>query len=170
MLVGIFIQILCFIYLPIPLAILFTIILAFFSHFIVDAFAVITFHPPEPQKGDLAKFWKTWGLVTIIITIAFVVWIIMIGMFWFFFLGGFFSVLVDIIDWGIIRPIIYKKNTTTKESIWLENCFFHKMIDKLREKTLFRLPNWNYEKKGIIPELIIIAVLWILVVILISLL
>lgn len=163
---GILIQILCFMFLIFPFNIIFTIIFAFLSHFIVDAFAKITFHPPEPLQEDY-KFWKAWGIIIIVATIAFVIWFIAIGLFWFYFWGGFFSVLVDIVDWGILRPIQYRRNKSETKSIWTEGYFFHKMIDKFREKTLFWLPNWNYKRKGVIPEIIIIIFYLLLIILLI---
>jgi hypothetical protein len=166
---GIFIQLLCFIYLPVSFAILFTIIFAFLSHFIVDSAAKATYHPPTPQRED--KFWITWMYISNGITIAFVVWVIVIGMFWFFFLGGFFSILVDIVDWGILRPIQTKKKKDNK-SYWEQGHFFHKFKDKFQDNVppFTWLPNWNYERKGIVPELVIITTLWILVILLIPLL
>jgi hypothetical protein len=101
------------------------------------------------------------------ITIGFVVWVIVIGMFWFFFLGGFFSILMDIVDWGILRPIQTKKKKDNK-SYWEQGHFFHAFKDKFQNNVppFTWLPNWNYEKKGVIPELIIITVLWILIILL----
>lgn len=148
---------------PFPLALGFTILFAFLSHFVVDSFAKVTYHTPEPHRDD--KFWVTWGIVSTIITIALVIWVLIIGMFWFFFLGGFFSVLVDIVDWGILRPYQNKKNKGDQKSIWEQGYFFHTVIDIIREKVppFSWLPNWNYERKGVVPEIIIIIILWILV-------
>lgn len=150
------------------MAIAFTILLAFLSHFIVDAFAKITYHTPEPQKED--KIWVAWMYISIGITMAFVVWVIIIGRFWFFFLGGFFSVLVDIIDWGILRPYQNKKNKQADKSYWQQGYFFHLFIDKIRDRVppFSWLPDWNYKHKGILPELLIITILWIIIIILLG--
>ncbi len=160
-LTGILIQIICFIYFPIPLAILLTIILAILSHFIVDSAAKATYHTSEPHRDD--KFWVAWMYISMGITMAFVIWVIVIRMFWFFFLGGFFSILVDIIDWGIIRTIQNKRKNNQK-SYWEQGHFFHILIDKIRDKMppFSWLPNWNYEKKGVIVEIITITLLWTL--------
>ena len=161
LLTGIVIQILCFMYFTLPLNIIFTIVFAFLSHFMVDAFAIVTYHTPEPQKGD--RFWSAWIIIMIVGAFVLVIWLIIIGLFWFYFLGGFFAILVDIVDWGILRPIQYKKKELDSKSIWEEGYYFHKLIAKFREKTLFWLPNWNYKRKGIIPEIIVITALSLIV-------
>jgi len=145
---------------------MFTIIFGFLSHFIVDSFAKVTYHTPEPLKED--RFWVSWAIISNGITIIFVVWVILIGQFWFFFWGGFFSILVDIYDWGILRPIQNKGKNSNDESYWKQGYFFHKLIDKIREEVppFSWLPNWNYERKGVIVELAIIVIFWILVIIL----
>jgi hypothetical protein len=167
-LTGIIIQILCFMYFDLPFNIIFTAIFAFLSHFVVDAFAEITYHTPEPQKGD--KFWLTWNILMNVAAIVLAIWFVVLGLFWFYFLGCFFSVLVDIMDWGIIRPIQHKKKKTNTKSIWEEKGYFHNIIDKIREKTLFWLPNWNYKRKGIILEIIIIIILSLIIFFLIEIL
>lgn len=159
-LVGIVIQNLCFIFIGSPFNYIFTVVFAFFSHFVVDAFAKITYHPPDPQKGD--NFWRTWGIIMIIAPIFLSIWLIILKQFWFYFLGAFFSILVDIMDWGIIRPLDARKKNLDKDTMWHQTGFFHTYIDILREKILFWLPNWNYKRKGIIPEIILLIVLLIL--------
>ncbi len=162
---GMLIQLFCFIYFPFPYNIIFTIVFAFLSHFVVDMFAKITYHTPEPQKGD--KFWAAWGIIMVLVGISLLVWIIAIGLFFFFLLGGIFANLVDIIDWFIIRPIQNKRKNNKGDARFFEKGFFHAIIDKLREKTLFWLPDWNYERKGVVPEIIIVIILWISVILLI---
>ena len=165
-LTGIIIQILCFMYFVVPFNIIFTAIFAFLSHFLLDAFAKITYHTPEPQRAN--KFWSIWIIIMIVAAFILAIWFIVIGLFWFYLLGGFFSILVDIVDWGILRPIQYKKKKIESKSIWEEGYYFHKMIDKFREKTLYWLPNWNYKRKGIIPEIFIIIVLSLIIFFLIG--
>jgi len=159
---GIFIQNLCFKYMVFPYNIIFTIIFAFFSHFIVDAFAKITYHTPEPHKED--KFWVVWHIITYALALVVAVWMMIIGMFLFYLLGAIFANFVDIWDWLILRPTQRKKQKENPESNWGEKFFIHPLIDKFRDKTLFWLPNWNYERKGIIPEIITLISLWILTV------
>lgn len=163
-LAGALCQILCFMYFLFPFNILFTAIFAFLSHFIVDTLAKMTYHTPEPHKED--KFWVRWHIITPIITLIVVIWAIVIGQFWFFLLGAFFANLVDIWDWMIWRPLHNKRREDGEEKKYDEGYFFHKAIDWLREKPFGWLPNWNYEKKGVIVELITIAVLWLSVILL----
>jgi hypothetical protein len=154
LLVGVIIQILCFKSFIMPLNLLLTIVFAFLSHFIVDAFATITYHTPEPQKGDI--FWLSWqiftygsGIIPIIFLFPYVI-------------GMVFANFVDIVDWLILRPLERKRNENATYN-WKKNFFFHNIIDKIRKKTLFWLPNWNYKKYAVIPEIIIIAGLIVLI-------
>ena len=137
-LTGILIQISCFWIFAFPFNIICTILFAFLSHFITDAFVLITYHTPEPQKGDL--FWLSWQIITYgsvpIIILLFLPYI----------LSMLFANLVDIIDWLILRPI-HRRKAQNDESDWGKDYFFHRFCEKIRKKTLFWLPNWNYEKK-----------------------
>ena len=60
-LTGVLIQILFFMYFIFPFNILFTMVFAFLSHFLIDALAKITYHTPEALKGD--KFWIIWHII-----------------------------------------------------------------------------------------------------------
>ena len=108
LLAGILIQVLCFNIFYFPLNFLFTILLAFLSHFILDAFVDITYHTPDPQKGD--KFWLSWRIIdyvgTIITSIFFIPYI----------LGMILANLVDIVDWIILRPI-YRRNVEKRHCL-----------------------------------------------------
>jgi hypothetical protein len=147
LLAGILIQITCFKFFIFPFDIIFTIIFAFLSHFIIDALVLITYHTPEPQKGDM--FWLVWQILTYgsgaIIVLLFLPYVI----------GMLFANLVDIIDWLILRKI-HRLKFKNEEKDWNKDYFFHKIIAKIREKALFWLPNWNYEKKAVISEILII--------------
>ena len=145
-LTGIIIQIYCFIIFIFPFNIIFTILFAFLSHFIIDAFILITYHPPEPQKGD--TFWLSWQIIT------YGSGAILIILFYPFVLGMFFANLVDLFDWVILR-LLYKRMIKKEKIDWKYNHFFHNIIAKIREKTLFWLPNLTYEKKAAISEIII---------------
>jgi hypothetical protein len=154
LLVGVIIQILCFKYLIFPLNLLLTIVFAFLSHFIVDIFSKITYHTPEPQRGD--KFWLSWQILTYgsgIIALIFL---------YPYIIGMLFANFVDIIDWLILRPLDKKRNKD-KLIDYKNNYYFHKIIDKIREKLFFWLPNWNYNKYAVIPEITIIISLGILI-------
>ena len=94
-LTGIFIQIICFALIPAPFFILSfvcTILFSFLSHGLLDAFAKITYHPPEAHWDD--PFWKYYHLAILIASILVVVF------FFPFLLGMFFATLIDIVDWG----------------------------------------------------------------------
>lgn len=149
-LAGILIQICCFKIFVFPFDIIFSILFAFLSHFIIDALVLITYHPPDPQKGDM--FWLVWQILTYgsgaIIIILFLPYVI----------GMLFANLVDIIDWVILRNI-HTRKFKDEEKDWGKNYFFHSIIAKIREKALFWLPNWIYEKKAIISEIIIDIIL-----------
>lgn len=157
-LAGILLQISCFRLFLFPLDLILTIIFAFFSHFIIDAFVLITYHPSEPQKGD--KFWLSWQIITygtgILTSVCFFPYV----------LGIIFANLVDIIDWLILRPF-HELRVKSSKTDWKRNYLFHSLIAKIREKTLFWLPNWNYEKKGIATEIILDIILFSVVIYLI---
>ncbi len=161
-LVGVLIQIILFRLIYIPLAIILTIILAFLSHFIVDIFSNITYHTEGRQKGD--KFWLIWMMLITIIPLSLLVIITIIDyeILIFFFLGAFFSLLMDIWDWGIIRPLQKKKKEVNKDINWGENLILHRFIVKIREEKFAWLPNLSYEKRGVIYEIIIIIILSII--------
>ncbi|MFX1328949.1 MAG: hypothetical protein ACFE91_12545 [Promethearchaeota archaeon] len=145
-LTGILIQILCFKVFIFPLDIIFTIIFTFLSHFIIDGLVLIVYHPPEPQKGDL--FWLSWQIVT------YGSGAILIFIFFPYVIGIFFANFVDLFDWVILR-LIHRRLIKKVKIDWKYNHFFHNIIAKIREKTLFWLPNLNYKKSAIIPEIII---------------
>ncbi|NVM37624.1 MAG: hypothetical protein HWN81_18665 [Candidatus Lokiarchaeota archaeon] len=145
-LIGVYIQILCFIFFAFPFNFLLTLLIAFLSHFIVDAFSKITYHTPEPHWDD--KFWLSWN---IIVRVSGYIAIIL---FFPYYLGMLFANLPDIWDWVIVRRI-QKRRNINGEIDYHHNNFFHRIVDKIREKTLFWLPNWIYEKKAVIPEILI---------------
>ena len=151
-LTGVLIQVLCYKYLVFPLNFLFTMLFAFLSHFIIDTLAKITYHTPVALKDD--KFWVIWHLVTLISAVS-------IGIIFFipYVLGGLFANLVDIWDWGILRPIQKKKKKENPESKWGEGFFIHPIIDWIRDKPFSWLPNWNYKKQAVIVEIITISIL-----------
>lgn len=165
-LIGIVIQLLCFIFFPLPIAILLTIVFGFFSHFLIDTLAKMTYHTPEAHKDD--KFWVWWHIVSLALVLVLVIYILVINwiLFFFFFLGGIAANLVDIWDWVILRPKQNKLKAENPEAkFWGDKLFIHPIIDGIREKVppFSLMPNWNEEKKGVIVEIITITILWILV-------
>ncbi len=155
-LTGVLIQIVCFQFLIFPLNIIFTIVIGFFSHFIIDGLAKITYHTPDAMKED--KFWVWWHIIVIILSISSL--IVFIVPFW---LGMLFANFVDIWDWLILRPLQNRKKKSVPNVTWGNNLYIHKVIDKFRDKTLFWLPNLNFNKKGVIPEIILICLLLVLI-------
>ncbi|TXT61549.1 MAG: membrane protein of unknown function [Promethearchaeota archaeon] len=151
-LVGVLIQILCFRFFIFPLNIIFTIILGFISHFIVDGLAKITYHTPEPRMED--KFWVIWHIVIFGFSIFTIIWFLIP-----YWLGELSANLVDIWDWLILRNYENWKKKRDPDFKFKHNYYIHHYIDKFREKLFCWLPNWNYEKKGIIPEILIIFLL-----------
>jgi len=156
-LTGVLIQVLCFKYLLFPFNFLLTMLLAFLSHFIVDTLAKITYHTPVALKDD--KFWVIWHVITLVSAVG-----VRIVFFIPYVLGGLFANLVDIWDWGILRPLQNKKKKENPESKWGEGYFIHPIIDWIRDKPFYWLPNWNYKKKAIIVEIITITTLFILII------
>ncbi|MCK4381508.1 MAG: hypothetical protein KAW51_10250 [Candidatus Lokiarchaeota archaeon] len=158
-LIGVLIQILCFIFFTFPLNFLLTLIIAFLSHFIVDALSKITYHTPEPHWDD--KFWVSWN---IIVRVSGYIAIIL---FFPYYLGMIFANLPDIWDWTIVRRVQKRRNINGKID-YHHNNFFHRIVDRIREKTLFWLPNWIYAKKAILVEILIDIVLIIGIIVLIA--
>ncbi len=165
-LTGILTQLLCFIYFPMPIAILLTIIFGFFSHFITDSLAKITYHTPVPHKED--KVWVLWHIITVGLIVVLIIWILIMNwiLFFFFLLGALSANLVDLWDWVFLRPKQRKvKAKDPNAKFWGDHLFIHPLIDKIREKVppFTLLPDLNENKKGIITEIITIIILWLLV-------
>ena len=131
-----------------PLGLILMIILAFFSHFLVDSIARMTYHLKEAQPHD--KFWVIYH--AIIIPAGFVVLIVFWNPYW---LAMGMSVLIDIWDWGVIRG----GRKLKKDPTWMERYEIHPFIERFRTKFFSWLPDWNERRIGVIPEAILIAVL-----------
>ncbi|MHA1791304.1 MAG: hypothetical protein ACTSVI_01585 [Promethearchaeota archaeon] len=125
-------------------------------HFLIDAIAKATYHPPKALTGD--KFWITWHLIIYAGSVFVAIY------FWNPYAWGMFaSILPDIYDWGIIRVVRhYNKKRQEKdpsrverEKEFMEGKEFHPWVEKFRDKFLARLPNLNLQRKGIIPEILI---------------
>lgn len=159
-LTGVVLQILCFKYVLFPWNYILTIFLSFLSHFIIDALAKITYHTAEPQKED--KFWVIWHIIIFIASVGSAIYFFIP-----YWLGVLSANLVDIWDWAILRTIQNRKRENEKIENWGENYFIHyNLIDKIREKIFFWLPNLNNKKYGIIPELLLILILNVLIILL----
>lgn len=159
-LTGVLIQILCFQYIPFPYNIILTILLAFFSHFLIDALAKITYHTPDARWDD--TFWVIWHIIIFASSILVAIWFFIP-----YWLGLLSANLVDIWDWLILRNMQKIKESPENESSkekWGHQYFIHPLIDTFRTKLFFWLPNWNYKKRGILPELMLIASLLIIII------
>ncbi|MFX1417593.1 MAG: hypothetical protein ACFE9N_01600 [Promethearchaeota archaeon] len=155
-LAAVLIQIFCFNFFSYPLNIIFTIIFAFFSHFLSDAFSKLTYHTPEAMIND--NFWIVWHII--MYTASITTTIIFFIPFWLSILS---VNLPDIIDWFILRPIKNKKKRENPEIIIKKNYSFHQISDWIRDKILFWLPDLTYRRYGITTELIIIGTLSFLI-------
>lgn len=121
-------------------------VLAFASHVPVDVFARATYHPPDARPHD--KFWVAYhvGVFGLSIVVAVVFW----SRFWFAMLC---ATLVDVYDWGIVRGVRALKHDPT----WAEGREFHPVIDRIRTRWFQWLPDWNLERKGVVPELLLLV-------------
>ncbi len=116
-----------------------TLALAFLSHFVVDLFSIFTYHPPKADWHD--KFWVTYHMSIYALTIVIFV---LFAQFW---LGLIGSVLVDIIDWLLLRAILKKEPV------------IHPVIKKI-QTFAFGKPKHIYDKWTVIFEGLTIALLW----------
>lgn len=145
-LVGIIIQKFLFGIIPFPFDIILILILAFLSHILVDCLARLTYHTPDPQKGD--KIWLSWHVV--IYVTSFLVFIIFCNPYW---LVMIVSILFDIWDWYTLRMI---QRHIKKDPNWGKKYFLHPIIDKVRSRFFMWLPDLTYNHKGILVEIVII--------------
>jgi hypothetical protein len=149
-------EILSFKFLLFPFNIIITIILAFSSHILVDTFNIITYHTPEAHKDD--KFWVIWHIIIYTLSgVSIIIFIIP------FFLAVFFSNLMDLWDWVIIRPIKRKRKKENPESDWGQHLYMHVTVDWLCKNVFFWLPRRNYKKKGIVIEIVVIVIFTLLI-------
>jgi hypothetical protein len=129
------------------LIIIFTLIFGFLSHALLDSFAKMTYHPPKALWDDW--FWKIYHLITLIAAAVIVI------CFWPFLLGMFAAVIIDIVDWGV-REL---RKIPALHLQWYDRPILHEFFSDPVKKHVFGfLPNWNHERKGIVPEIILNAV------------
>jgi hypothetical protein len=118
-------------------------------HFLVDGPVEITYHPRTPRMQD--PFWKGWHLIVIVgsIVVAIVFWV---PYFW----GMFACIVVDIVDWGILRPICaLRKVQLPEDPAFFPRYFIHYWIWRFRMKVFPFLPDWKEKHRGIVPEILI---------------
>jgi hypothetical protein len=120
------------------------IVLCLSAHYVIDGFAIATYHPPEPEN---TKFWLYWHIFIYLSGI-----VIIISFFNSFLIGMFFANLVDLWDWVLRRHVLKKPPQ------------LHWVAEKLRTQLKKILPELTYNKYGIIPELILIVVTYIYII------
>jgi hypothetical protein len=126
--------------LPIWAIALMTIPLAFGSHFLIDAFAIFTYHPPKADWKD--PFWVSYHLIILVLTIVGLVYFW--NAYWWAMIA---ATLVDIVDWLILRAILKKPPR------------LHQYCDKLRTFLFKNVPNLNHTHWTIVVEFVIIGLL-----------
>jgi hypothetical protein len=139
---------------PLPLRYFLVAFLAITSHGILDELAMFTYHPPVPLRD---YFWISYHLI-----IAFLTIFVLFKYWKDFKLGLIFSVFPDF-DW----VIIHTSNILSFHIPFWEKAILHKFFFGFFDlQSLFSflhaLPDWSLEKKGIIFELALFAMLIIL--------
>jgi hypothetical protein len=169
-LMGILIQKIFFYFFPpSPLIWLIILILSFLSHWLIDPFSYVTFHPDENydknHPNDHIRKYIT--IIAAILTAS-------IGIYFIFFTVEkfrlcsslispncyFFTMLaawfVDVIDWIIVRNLA-KKGIIDKKYFALG--ILHPTINKFRETVFPKMPNWREKKWAFGVDLGITALL-----------
>jgi hypothetical protein len=154
LIVGIVIQAVLTYYFLIPewLSVFLTIIMAFFSHFLVDAIAKITYHPPDRIDDN---FWLIWHVFLLLFGI-----VILLVFMWKYAIGMLFANLVDIWDWLTLRKIARRKG----QPEWGKQYYLHPFANKIRSTFFFWLPNLSHNRVGILPE-VLLYLSWIFLLI-----
>ncbi|WP_371801660.1 hypothetical protein [Candidatus Lokiarchaeum ossiferum] len=120
--------------LPTVWLVIITSILAFLSHGLIDAIAVMTYHPYKANWED--KFFKIYHIVFVYILTGVLVIYFLIPYWWVMI----FALLPDIIDWYTLRPI------------WHHDPVIHPKIDLFRDKFFHWLPNLKEERWAVLVE------------------
>ncbi len=144
-LAGIFIQYLVMVFIPLPLWLNLCLIITFcvISHFFIDAFAKITYHPTSRQTG---RFWLSWHIF--VFAFGFLLIVIYFQDYW---IGMLAANFVDIWDWYFLRN--YARRTSQPE--WGRKYYLHPIADKIRSVLFKRLPNYTHSQIAILLELFI---------------
>jgi hypothetical protein len=122
---------------PIVAQIILIAVLAVLSHYLLDCIAISTYHPYKPHWDD--TFFKIFHIVYAF-ALSGLIFIWFFNDYWWVML---FSILPDIIDWYILRPIFHK------------DPFVHPSIDKVRDALFSWLPDLKEKKWAVINEFIL---------------
>ena len=134
---------------PLWLQVVVVLPLSFVSHFVLDALAIFTYHPPKADWKDW--FWVSYHSVIYIGSVVILVFFL-IEYWWVIIVAN----LPDLVDWLVLR-FIFKKGPVC-----------HPFADKLRKFLFKRTPNWNHKRWTIIIEFVIIGVLLTSVLLLVN--
>ena len=132
---------------PIWLQILVVLPISFGTHYLVDIYTEITYHPSKANWNDW--FYTTYHVV-VYIGVAILAYFFLIEYWWTMIAAN----LVDIIDWVILRHI-FKKGP-----------LFHPTIYKWRDILFKNRPDWSYKRWTIIFEFLIVGILLIIILVL----
>lgn len=105
------------------------IFIIFLSHFLLDFLAYFTYHPPRPLFN---KFWIIYHFSLLFITIYILYYYGLI-----YYLYFFFSILIDLWDYLIIRPLLWLGVSE------MEMFRIHRLIEYMRE---YYLKPYFYEQ------------------------
>ncbi|GAB4314983.1 MAG: hypothetical protein Kow0069_16610 [Promethearchaeota archaeon] len=120
--------------------------MSFVAHVPVDVLAKATYHPPKPRPRD--PFWMVYHLAVAAASVLVAVWFW--HPYWPFMLSG---VLVDAWDWGVLRA----GKALSGDADWGKGLEFHRFVDRIRERWCGLLPDWNHSRRGVLPEVALVA-------------
>lgn len=125
------------------LSLMLIIFFALASHFLLDALAKSTYHPPERINDN---FWLIWHIFSYGIGIFYLMLFI-----WDFWIAILFANLPDLLDWYTLRNIANYRKRPFKP-------YLHPIANKIRSSYFHWLPDLTYNRLGVLPELIVIII------------
>lgn len=122
-------------------------ILAALTHIPVDLFVKLTFHTPDPYPK-----WPFWVGANVGFGVASLITAILLWTpYWWTMLA---ANLVDLYDWVFLRSYQALKRKKNPQYD-IKPYFIHTYLEKFRDKYLTWVPEWWFKKRGVIPEIII---------------
>jgi len=140
---------------PSPLRYLLVALLALLIHGILDRLAKFTYHPTKPLWKD--HFWMAYNVILALATIYILVlyW----REYWFV---SIFSIAPDF-DWVMMNLSGYLGFLPYKRPFLHDKLF--RIVDSILTPSRTRfLPNWNLKRKGVLVELLLLAILIFIIV------